>query len=112
MTDKGKPVYPEHEKLRMVWPKIQAIGCFLDWLGDEKRWFLAAVGTPPTLEEPEGRRPDIADAIVSIVKHARSEIVQVRYTIPDLLAEFFGIDQEKLEAEKLAMLAVMRGDEG
>jgi len=112
MTDKGRSEYPEHEKLRAVVGKSQTIGDFLEWLEDEKRWFLAAAGVPPALEEPEDRRPDIVDAFSSIVEQVRSEIVRVHYTIPDLLAEFFGIDQGKLEAEKLAMLAAMRGDEG
>ncbi|HUV10815.1 MAG TPA: hypothetical protein VMX12_07525 [Acidimicrobiia bacterium] len=71
--------YPEHAKLRAVADKSQAIGEFLDeWLPTQGI-ILAHV-------DRDGRVP----------------------SIQELLAEFFGIDRDKLEAEKRAMLESLR----
>lgn len=73
--------YPEHEKLNAVKDQSQAIGDFLDWLNSEKGIVLANYGNS-----------------------------DVAWLAPDgtakerLLAEYFEIDLDKLEAEKRAML--------
>jgi len=74
--------YREHEKLAEISDKSQAIGEFLDWLTGEGV-MLCEVGL-----------------------HDRYWPIQT--TIPNLLAEYFGIDQEKLEREKRLMLDHMR----
>jgi hypothetical protein len=75
--------YPEHEKLQALNGANQTVGNFIEWLS-EKQLVLAHYGDHdelfPTLQ---GRN--------------------------DLIAEFFGIDQRKLEAEKQAMLASLGG---
>lgn len=77
--------YPEHEKLAKIGDQSQTVGEFLEWLTGTKGWTLAHV-------------PD----------YYESTLVPVSYTITTLLAEFFDIDQTKVEAEKRAMLDEMR----
>jgi len=75
--------YQEHEKLSKVSKESQAIGEFLDWLQTEKGY---TVGEYNKFDE---LRP-------------------VRFNIQDILAEFYSIDLNKLEAEKRAMLDLLR----
>ncbi len=76
--------YPEHARLLKVKDESQACSEFLEWLSSEKGFHLAK----------------------SIPGRARPSYVS--YSIQDLLAEFFEIDQDKLEAEKREMLATLR----
>jgi len=78
--------YPEHEKLEKVQAESQACGEFLSWLAFEKGLELCAAEFDEDEWYPQSR------------------------TITDLLAEFFGIDSEALEAEKRQMLAELRGE--
>lgn len=79
--------YPEHEKLAKIKDESQVIGEFLDWCADEKGILLS--------RKIKGR--ELSREIVS--------------SIPDLLAEFFAIDLEKIEEEKRQMIAKLRGEE-
>ena len=81
--------YPEHDKLRAISGKSQAIGEFLDWLGAEKHWFLAEWDGIKRADGDERAWP-------------------ASYSITKLLAEFFEIDLDKIEAEKRAMLEALR----
>jgi len=74
-------MYPEHEKLHNVVELSQAIGEFLD-LG---RWTLCE------LREWDDHSPTMEPV-----------------NIQDALAEYFEIDQEKIEREKRAMLDAIR----
>jgi hypothetical protein len=74
--------WPEHEKLHKVVDKSQAIGEFLEWCADEKGLHLAHLADFREDGMPVPFRP--------------------------LLAEFFDIDEKRLEAEKVAMLTQMR----
>ncbi len=78
--------YPEHDKLAKIAEQSQTCGEFLEWLVSEKKIQLAQLDGQPGYERlwPAG------------------------YNATDLLAEFFGIDQSKIETEKRAMLAKMR----
>jgi hypothetical protein len=75
--------YPEHEKLHAIHAQSQAIGEFLDL-------FLPTQG------------------IVLMEHDAYGDYVPIRRTIPALLAEYFHIDQKKVDAEKDAMLEALR----
>lgn len=75
-------LYPEHDKLALVQVESQTCGEFLDWLGTEKGWYLY----DDHQEVP----------------------VPARININKTLGEFFGIDLEKLEAEKELMLEKQR----
>jgi len=82
ITELEPSTYPQHEKLDAVKDLSQAIADFLDWLNSEKGIFLASYGNI----DSNWLTPDI--------------------TAKDrLLAEYFGIDLDALEAEKRAMLA-------
>lgn len=78
-------IYLEHERLKEVKDKTQAIHDFIEWLGDEKGVFLA--------------------------KEYWGETLSLRESFDSLLAEFFGIDLRKLEAEKREMLDEIRRTE-
>lgn len=76
--------YPEHDKLKAVVEQSQAIGEFIDVFLPGKGIFLGKAK-----EFGEGLDPIIVD-------------------IQELLAEYFGIDRDKLENEKEAMLDEIR----
>ena len=71
--------YPEHDKLKAVKDKSQAIGEFLEWLHDDRGMVLA-------------ERDERNDLFISPL------------SIRALLAEFFEIDEQRLDDEKRAML--------
>ena len=77
--------YPEHEKVRAIQRESQAIGEFMDWLSEEKEM-----------------------ALYKWDEVAAAHLYHVRSSVGDLIAEFFGIDPMKLEAEKQAMLDEIR----
>jgi hypothetical protein len=72
--------YPEHENLSAISDKSQAIGEFIDWL-ETRSIKLCRRGGP----------------------HA--EYLPIDTTIEKLLAAHFEIDLDRIEEEKLAMLA-------
>lgn len=84
--------YPEHEKLFRVSHVSQELGQFLEWLESEgvtlARWVHDG-GWPG----PDDWRltPDVQP-------------------IPERLAEYFGVSVAKIEDEKRAMLADLRGE--
>jgi hypothetical protein len=86
--------YPEHEKLKEVQEKSQAIGDFLEWLGYEKDVTLCEY-FEPTREE---RREE--GAIAGYLPTNKKKM--------DLLAEYFDIDLNKIEQEKRQMLDELR----
>lgn len=71
---------PECERMAAVREKSQAIGEFLEWLREEKGW---------TIAEEYGNS---------------DRLLPVRYSTEALLAEFFGIDLNKVERERRAIL--------
>lgn len=76
------PDYPEHEKLKAIKDRSQACGEFIEWLNHSKRIHLA--------------------------EYSHGELYPTTKSLLDLLADFFEIDRQKLEDEKLAMLAEQR----
>jgi hypothetical protein len=81
--------YPEHDKLQAVQEESQTIGEFLD-LG------------PYMLCEHYAINPETGSPYIE------PHWMPVRKSISDILAEYFEIDQNKLEEEKRAMLDEMR----
>lgn len=81
--------YPEHEKLAEIKDISQSIGEFLEWLTDHDydigHWIY---------------REDLL--------FPEHEFCLFHGDKQDLLAEFFEIDRDKLEDEKIAMLEEMR----
>ena len=76
----------EHEKLKAIKPLSQAIGNFIEWLGENGMTICS-----------EDRSPYLPD-----------EYVPIRRTTEELLADHFEIDLNRLEAEKEAMLEEIR----
>lgn len=85
--------WPEHDKLASVHEQSQKCGEFLEWLLDEKGIVLCRY------EQTGGtwNGQPISRLAFVVLPH-----------LQDWLAEFFGIDREKLEDEKRRMLDVMR----
>lgn len=73
---------PEHEKLQEVQPQSQAIGEFIEWLGEQGIW------------------------LASFNKFDR--LNPINDSTEKLLAQFFKIDLQVLEAEKIAILDAQR----
>lgn len=93
--------YPEHDKLHAIADKSQACGEFFEWLGSNE-WTLCEVHSHTNCE-----RDECGFWACGLDK---GEYFPVRLSLNKLLAEFFDIDQDKLEAEKLAMLAELRSN--
>lgn len=121
--------YPEHEKLRAVKGEAETIGAFLEWLQSEGKvictWQDAGNnGKPrvvPATPEDIARIAEMHGTHSWEVANARAngvdnfdyewwgdEYVPMRGSISDRLAEYFHIDQVKLDAEKRAMLEKLR----
>lgn len=87
-------VYPENAKLDEISDKSQEIGEFLEWLrsGDyESREDLG--GIELACHRMRGRSC-----------RREAELSPTRVPVNDLLAAYFEIDQDKIEAEKRAMI--------
>lgn len=101
-----KPRTPEHDKLSAIKDKSQAIGDFRDWLVHEKNW---RIGRPHSHEESGCERETDKHGFRHWDCGLNSGQFERCYTpISELLAEFFGIDQQQLDSEKRAMLEEIR----
>jgi len=74
--------YPEHEKLKSLGGANQIVGDFIGRLGEQ-------------------------DLVIAEWANG-SELMPIRRSLNDLLADHFKIDQNKLEAEKRAMIEKLR----
>ena len=90
MSDAISELYPEHAKLMKVTDKSQAIGEFIEFGG----YVLA-------IEAEE------ADCWLDC-EQDHPHLKAVSKPITTVLAEYFGIDEGKVEVEKRAMLEAMR----
>ena len=116
MTEKARSEYPEHDKLAAVKDQSQVIGEFLDFGLPQMRIHLSERITRPcecnhcargqgqfsgwhTAEE----KATIIDGRVQITDDAPTH-----RTIESLLAEWFDIDQAKIEQERRQMLGALR----
>lgn len=97
-----EPEYPEHEKLKKVKDQSQACGDFLEWLQDTKGIVLAK-----RHEHVEGCEPNRLGYGVACGM-TPGDLEPCPVTVRKLLAEFFSIDEDKLEQEKQDMLERIR----
>lgn len=125
--------YPEHEKLQAISPKSQVIGEFLEWLSRQGyticRWQDEGNnGEPPRIsatdEDLERIRAEDGSWAWAAMQAAKRGVPNPAYEawpegffparrpITDYLADYFGIDQEALEAEKRHMLNALRAANG
>jgi hypothetical protein len=82
-----KDEYPEHSKLSAVQRETQAIHSFLEWLGDEKGYFIAEWDK----DHPDGNMP-----------------FAIRENHTTLVAEFYEIDLKAFDNEKRDMIEKIR----
>ena len=78
------PDTPELDKIKEVSKESRKIGDFLEWLQYEKNWRLAYYDS-------------------------YDELTPAAFSIEPLLAEFFDIDLDKAEKERMAVLEWVRG---
>lgn len=95
MTD-----YPEHDKLAAVADDSHTIGEFLEWLSGEGIT-LCTWRDRATIDQ------DMLQAGVVFIE--ADHHYPVGWSLEETLARYFDIDQNKLEAEKRALLADLRG---
>jgi len=81
MNSTPYPPTPELDKMKAVRNQSQCIGAFLDWLFNEKRQMICEIS------------PDGVDWLPTD-----------NQDIQKILAEYFGIDLQKVEAERRAIL--------
>jgi len=96
--------YPECEKTRKVQPQSQAIGEFLEWLGEEKKVRLCCMHqhTDACYEESDHKR------LWPTCGWTEYAYTPIRLSIENLLAEFLEIDLVKVEKERRVMLEKLR----
>lgn len=109
--------YPEHEKLSKIEDKSQTIGEFIEW-AEGKGIHLAMYREtmndnyvdPKTFEvvDEYTRGDQLNKKVVHNPEYCPAGNYFINKPIQDLLAEFFGVDQGKLEKEKRRMLKVCR----
>lgn len=97
--------YPEHEKLAKVKDKSQACGEFLEWLLGPQRYQLGQYHEHVDDcwlpgESQTGRR--------RVCGMGAQTLYPTPVVVRKLLAEFFEIDEERLDREKCAMLDELR----
>ncbi len=116
--ESGGALYPEHDRLTAVMSERDAVQDFLDWMQSEG-YVVARYGhrngygdihNPNTLYEASMQefRPrtdaqsDPSSGEYREPQHARGPLFET------LIGRYFGIDPEKLSAEKDSMLAAFR----
>ncbi len=93
----SETTYPEHEKMKALNGASQTAGEFVDWMQGQGIVF-AEYQTVQRTNILTGK--PLADMVETLMpKHLN---------IPALLADFFDIDEAKLEAEKQEMIAGLR----
>lgn len=94
-----KFAYPEHEKLKAIADKSQVCGEFLEWLTGAQKY---------TLGEYHEHVDECYETGNKICDVSTKKLYPAGYSLKRLLAKYFDIDEQKLEAEKLAMLEEQR----
>jgi len=102
-------LYPEHDKLHKVIDKSQIIGEFIDWLHDKKEIVFVKWEEWEEKIEPRRHTDGTLEAARTIT---HKKYVPVYTKVDALLADFFGIDQDKVEKEKLAMIKALKEASG
>ncbi len=97
MTKVKEVPIPEHEKLKLVRNKSQAIGEFIEWLEQEKNIHLAKVHEHgPDCRGWDADRGRYNPGFDDRCEFFNGQLYFASPNILDLLGEFFGIDRKKL----------------
>lgn len=118
MTTKNV-TYPEHEKLKAIKDQSQAIGEFIEWLKsqgyyicerrDAERPQEGDVSFPSRTSRRADRLGDAFCEVLRAVADTACIYWPTTKRLPDaLLAEYFDINETKLDDEKRAMLGRLR----
>lgn len=109
---------PELNKMSAVHKKSQVIGEFLSWLESDKNWFLCAEHKHTEhCYRPHDHKNDACGLMRNKCVRTREKVCSlnegdfepVHYgSAETLLAEFFGIDLDKAEKERRALLAELQ----
>lgn len=108
--------YPEHDKLRQISGDSQTIGLFLDFglpsldltLYERIVRDCECTACKRRAGSIEGMHTNEERETVVEGKVQITEWLPTRRTIQAILAEHFGIDQKKIDAEKEQMLSALR----
>jgi hypothetical protein len=91
---------PEHDKLSAIKDQSQAAGEFLDWLTSERGIILA--------ENHQHSPACYGNDNHLHCGYSTGDFAPVRCSLQSLLAGFYQIDLDKIEAEKAAILEEIR----
>src|SRR5271157_2930637 len=91
--------FPEHDKLHVVKVQSQAIGVFLSWLQEEQSVVLS---------KRYKHNENCIDDGERVCGTESDLLVPVYCSISQWIAQYFDIDEAKLEAEKRSMLDDLR----
>ena len=112
--------YPEHDKLCAIKDQSQAIGAFIEWMGEHgyhicERTHAVSESANQVIEAPEPgtwQRKRLGDRFCDLLGaliDANTIYWPTTKRLPNaLLAQYFDIDEDKLETEKRAMLDELR----
>jgi hypothetical protein len=101
--------YPEHAKLNKVKDQSQSIYNFLHWAEDKGYLFGREIPTEPeTVSEGANNMERYAVSMANLAQDSTFFRQAGDSALYQLLAEHFGIDPVKLEAEKRQMLDDIR----
>ena len=113
--------YPQHEKLELLQEHSQTCGEFIEWLRDKKGWFLAAYAKKKEECQNCGHKNahlrDTDNGFRCATcncgnYYVGDRIYEAPFVMNKVLAEFFGIDYDELQAEKDRMLVDIREAQG
>ncbi len=111
MTGKPKVKTTELDKMALAKEKSQTVGEFLDWLIGTKGWTLASehIHGPKCEGWDEHRGRFNPRGMTDYCKMGPDgRLWPASFTTENLLAEFFGIDLNKVEQERRSILAALR----
>jgi hypothetical protein len=113
--------YPEHAKLRAVKPQCDVIGEFLDWpqspVGGRRvvgmwRPHFCLLCSSLWTDRREGEAVYCASCGTTAFHKSEDLLLSAPDSTLDLLARYFEIDQNKLEAENRQILDALRAANG
>ena len=97
--------YSECEKLAAVSKDSNKIGAFLDWLIEQKKYYMAQTHThqDECFVDPDTDNDDDAEC-----GYKQDESHPIHLNIELLLSEYFKVDMNKVEKERRQILADLR----
>jgi hypothetical protein len=99
-----EPAHPELDRLHLIHEQSNAIGAFVDWLAQAKKVsFCVQHKHEESCKEPNPRLGGRWSGRYDCGLYS-GDFQLFRYSLTQLLAEFFSIDLKRVEQEKQALL--------